>query len=116
MTTRYLICGGRDFADAMMMNKALRALILHPEEAVILNGGARGADGMAAEWGRERGCKIETLSAQWKRFGLSAGPIRNRAMLDAKPDVVIAFPGKTGTQNMVDQARARGVVVVQVVA
>lgn len=109
MTTRYLICGGRDFADYPAMDKALRALILHPEDAIIIHGDARGADRLAAQWGRANGAmRVEAYPADWDKYGKGAGPIRNRAMLDrGDPDVVIAFPGGRGTANMVIQARER---------
>ena len=115
MTTRYLICGGRDFADAALMEKALRALILHPEDAVIIHGDAKGADRMGAAWAGERGAQIDPYPANWTKHGTRAGPIRNRAMLDlGKPDVVIAFPGGKGTADMVRQARQRRVVTIVV--
>ena len=117
--TRYLICGGRDFADEALLDKALKALILHPEDAVIIHGAARGADRMAAAWGKDRGAQIEPYpitSEDWTRLGKAAGPIRNRQMLDiGKPDVVLAFPGGPGTANMVKQARARPELVVVVI-
>ena len=107
MTTRYLICGGRDFADPVMMSRALASLILHPKDAVVIHGDARGADRMAATWAENHGAKVEPYPADWVRHGKAAGPIRNRYMLmDGRPDVVIAFPGGPGTADMVKQARA----------
>lgn len=115
MTTRYLICGGRDFADKELLHKALRSLILHPTDAVIIHGAARGADQMAADWGYLRGAHVEPFPADWQRYGGAAGPLRNQAMLDVgKPDVVIAFPGGKGTADMVRRARNRKVVTIVV--
>jgi hypothetical protein len=113
MTTRYLICGGRDFADEALMAKALAALILHPEDARIIHGDARGADRMAAAWGKEHAAEVEAFPADWTKYGNAAGPLRNQAMLDVgKPDVVIAFPGGKGTADMVQRARKRHVVTI----
>lgn len=115
MTTRYLICGGRDFADQALMDKALRSLILHPEDAVIIHGDARGADRLGAAWGIVHGAQVEAYPADWDRYKNAAGPIRNQAMLDVgKPDVVIAFPGGKGTADMVRRARQRKVVTIVV--
>lgn len=116
MTTRYLICGGRDFEDYGLMEKALRALILHPREAVIIHGAARGADTLAGRWGQCNGvAEIIACPAHWKDHPKIAGPIRNVSMLaEHKPDVVIAFPGGRGTAHMVRIARAAGVVVIEV--
>lgn len=113
MTTRYLICGGRDFADQALMDKALRALILHPTDAVVIHGMARGADLMAAKWGMDHGAAIEGYPADWVAQPKAAGPIRNQMMLDkGKPDVVIAFPGGRGTADMVRRSRAAQVVTI----
>jgi predicted Rossmann-fold nucleotide-binding protein len=116
MTTRYLICGGRHFTDYDAVHRVLRALILHPERAVVIQGGGRGIDALAATWAKtNRVPEVITVRAQWEKFGSAAGPIRNRKMLEEqKPDVVIAFPGGPGTADMVRQARGAEVVVVEV--
>lgn len=42
----------------------------------------------------------------------AAGPIRNQHMLDiGKPDVVLAFPGGRGTEDMIRRAEKAGVPV-----
>jgi len=118
--TRYLICGGRNVQDYDMVDRALRALILHPERATVIHGAARGVDTLAATWAKaNRVPHVIAVPADWKTHGKAAGPIRNRQMLDEQhPDVVIAFvPGAgPGTANMVKQARAAGVVTVEVTA
>jgi hypothetical protein len=66
--------------------------------------------GMAA---KVLGFPIWEFPADWDTHGRSAGPLRNRKMLDTKPDLVIAFHGNLnaskGTKNMVHQARRNGV-------
>jgi hypothetical protein len=115
MTTRYLICGGRTFIDAAMMDSCLSNLILAPRNAVIIHGDAPGADKLAGQWGFAHGAIVEAYPADWAVHGKAAGAIRNRRMLDlGKPDVVIAFPGGPGTANMVRQAREKDVVVIEV--
>lgn len=54
------------------------------------------------------------VPANWDVFDRRAGPVRNSWMLDLKPDLVIAFPGGRGTQNMVEQAKKRGIKVMTV--
>src|SRR5215213_10210322 len=111
--TRYLICGGRDFNDAALVEKALNALILHPEDSVVIHGAARGADRLAGDWARRHDAAVIAIPADWDRFGKAAGPIRNSLMLtDQKPDVVIAFPGGDGTADMVAKARRARLVVI----
>lgn len=116
MTTRYLICGGRDYRDIVTFTNAMNALILHPRDAVIIHGAAPGADKMADHWGRQNGAQVIACPADWDTLGKAAGPIRNATMLkDHQPDVVIAFPGGPGTEDMVQRARKAKLVVVQVV-
>jgi len=45
-----------------------------------------------------------------------AGPERNAAMLGLGPDLVVAFPGGSGTAGMVRLAKAAGVEVIECLA
>jgi hypothetical protein len=52
------------------------------------------------------------VPAEWKKHGKRAGPLRNMRMLEEwKPDGVAAFPGGSGTADMIAQARNAGVKV-----
>jgi hypothetical protein len=86
-----------------------------PHLAVIVHGGAKGADSIAEEEAEKLGRDVEVYRADWKRHGRAAGPIRNQRMLDeSDPAAVFAFrcPGHSpGTDDMVRRARARGVQV-----
>jgi hypothetical protein len=82
---------------------------------VIIHGAASGADTLAKKWARGNRCPDEAYYADWKAHGRAAGPIRNRLMIEeGKPDLVIAFPGGRGTENMKKQARAAGIEVIEV--
>jgi hypothetical protein len=60
----------------------------------------------------ERGVWCEVYRAEWSTHGRSAGPRRNALMLDReRPVLVVAFPGGTGTRDMVRRARAAQVPV-----
>lgn len=79
---------------------------------VIISGKAKGADTVAIEWAVVNWCSWEEYPADWEQYGKAAGPIRNQRMLDeGKPDLVIAFPGGTGTADMVRRAKAAGIEV-----
>lgn len=111
---KVLVCGGRDFLDRQL---AYRTLDEHAAGAlIIIHGDARGADQLAGDWARLRGKVIVACPADWNTYGKGAGPIRNQQMLDKKPDVVVAFPGGHGTQDMVMRALRAGVRVVEVLA
>ena len=82
---------------------------------VIITGGASGADEVAQDWAIVNWCQFETYPVtpeEWARLGKKAGPLRNARMLaEGKPDLVLAFPGGTGTADMVSKAKAAGVPV-----
>ena len=108
---RVLVCGGRDFSDYAMMGRILARY--QDRIGVIIHGAARGADQLAWRWAVATGIPHEPFPADWNEHGKAAGPIRNQQMLDeGKPDLVIAFPGGKGTNDMVRRAIDSGVTVV----
>lgn len=80
---------------------------------VLIEGEAPGADTLSREYADRCKIPVEPYPAKWRLHGRKkAGPIRNGQMLvEGKPDLVVAFPGGTGTANMMRQARAAGVEV-----
>jgi len=110
---RVLVCGGRDFADANLLWQRLEyAQELHGKIAVIIHGGATGADSLAAEWANRERIKAICFNANWRKYGKRAGPLRNQRMIDeGKPDLVVALPGGRGTADMVGRAKNAGIGV-----
>lgn len=112
---KVLVCGGRDYSDRGMVYGVLDGMLHAHGTLVIVQGGAKGADALARKWAAENGCNTITYAATWDKYGKSAGPKRNQAMLDCeKPDVIVAFPGGTGTADMTSRARKAGVRIVQI--
>lgn len=107
---RAIVCGGRDFDDYVLGCGALFEFA----PSFVIEGGARGADRMAREWAIVTGTPFKTVPADWDKYGKRAGHLRNTEMLHYKPDVVIAMPGGRGTANMIAQAHAAGVRVIEV--
>lgn len=111
---RVLVCGGRNFQDVTLLEETLAQYIYGPEDTLIA-GKARGADTLAANYGRRQGAHVIEFPADWEQYGKSAGHIRNQQMLDeGKPDLVIAFRGGAGTKNMIERSLKAGVEVVVV--
>jgi len=112
---RILVCGGRNYDNYMSVFLVLKELSMESESLYIIDGGASGADEHARNFRIFNEYSGKTFRANWKKHGKVAGPIRNQQMLDeGKPDLVIAFPGGTGTSDMVRRARNAGVEVVEV--
>lgn len=112
---RVLVCGGRDYADWRALGDVLSAIHRERPIAAIIHGGRRGADMLAHRWAWAHAVERLVFHAEWERHGRSAGPIRNRRMLEeGRPDLVVAFSGGRGTADMVRRARAAGVPVREV--
>jgi len=124
-----LVCGGRDYDNATKVVETLLMLCdkkglwengehsHHCESKAtglrLITGEARGADTLARMWAHSGwGPQYQGYPANWKRDGMRAGPIRNQLMLDSeKVDLVIAFPGGSGTRDMVSRAQKAGIEV-----
>lgn len=116
MTYTLLVCGGRLYADEPRLFNALDRLV---EErgapSLVVAGGATGADDFAIRWAARRRLQRRVVPADWKTHGLAAGSLRNQKMLDLHaPDVVMAFPGGTGTADMVARATKAGIEVIEI--
>jgi YspA, cpYpsA-related SLOG family len=110
---KVLVCGGRNYANYLHVESVLDSI--HSEHRIthLIHGGANGADALASEWASKRGIQDVQCSANWRIHGITAGPRRNRRMLDLGPDLVVAFPGGAGTAHMVSIAKTVGVLVSQ---
>lgn len=105
-----IVCGGRNWRGRAAVWRVLSQI---QPTSVIEGGCPTGADKYAREWARDHSVGLLTVPAEWDKYGKAAGPLRNKRMLAEAPDVVIAFPGGRGTADMVRQARAAGVRVIE---
>lgn len=96
-----LVCGGRDYEDAMTVFTTLGTIHAKTPITCIVEGGARGADRLGRHWAEARYIPVKTHEANWQRWGKAAGLRRNEEMLRLnKIDLVVAFPGGAGTADM----------------
>lgn len=113
---KVLVCGSRALTPAGPVFAALDALGL-AEGDEIISGGAPGPDTHAFIWATEHrahlGVNCTVFRPNWKAYGKRAGILRNVAMLDQAPDLVLAFwDGKSrGTGHTITEARKRGIAV-----
>jgi hypothetical protein len=109
---KVIVCGGRDYQDFDRISKCLD--LLHKKHGItlLIEGGANGADAHGAIWATNNCIPRCTFHANWQQLGAKAGPVRNSEMIKfGKPDCVVAFPGGSGTKNMVSKARKFGAKV-----
>lgn len=105
-----LICGDRNWARVDVIRAYVETLL---RDTIIIEGNARGADKIAGAVAKELGMRVRVFPAEWDRYGKGAGPIRNKQMLDEKPDLVVAFHDdiehSIGTKNCITQAKKMGI-------
>jgi hypothetical protein len=81
----------------------------------VVSGHANGVDLIGEKWARLNKIPVKTFpvkKADWDKFGKAAGPIRNRRMAEYGEQLIaIQKGGSGGTQNMVEEAKKRGLPV-----
>lgn len=108
---RVLVTGGRDYIDELHVFRVLDALNAAGVDLVI-HGAARGADKLAENWAKARSVPFQAYPPDYQKYGSDAPKVRNQRMIDeGKPDVVVAFPGGSGTADMVGRAVRAGIPV-----
>lgn len=114
---RVLICGDRHDERGTLVFRYMKKIREHYgcENVTVLTGGATGVDRNAAFFAPVLGFNLVVRVAKWTKYGRRAGPIRNRVLLDLKPDMVIAFhrnlDKSKGTRDCVTEAKKRGIKV-----
>lgn len=121
-------------AESKKARAVLDALFERIGPFVLIHGGAKGADLIAGNWAFDKAGmpKPEEYRAAWndlsvpdavikehkhgpnagKKYDARAGIRRNQRMIDeGKPDLVVAFPGGTGTADMIERAERAGIPV-----
>lgn len=112
---RVLICGDRNWNNELRIRQTISLIPSHKDELTIIEGGARGADKIAAKVAQEMGIKFTEIPALWKEHGKRAGPERNSLMLALEPHLVIAFHNNIyaskGTADTIKKANMRRIRV-----
>jgi predicted Rossmann-fold nucleotide-binding protein len=108
---RVIVCGGRYYIDYKTLCIVLNEIHAESTITCVVYGGATGADKLAMCWAVSNGIQHESHPANWKEYGKSAGPRRNREMSSSGADLCVAFPGGRGTEDMIRCAKRAGIKV-----
>lgn len=115
---RVIVCGSRHWTDYRMIEEVVTSLATDNPGIIIVQGEAKGADRLAALACRNNGIACESFPADWDHKGKGAGIIRNKQMLDAGADLVVAFKDdfnhtmhRGGTENMIRIATSADVPI-----
>jgi hypothetical protein len=111
-----MVTGSRDWADRLTIDRALFAYWYEagrPSDILLIHGGARGADALAAECWTKQGFETRKYPADWEGLGKRAGIVRNLQMLDKEPEHVLAFikGNSPGATHAATAAERRGIPV-----
>ncbi len=111
-----MVTGSRNTCRALR-RQVFEALDLEDPDFLIVGCCPTGADKYARMWARQNGVLFRKHRADWRAFGLSAGPLRNTRMVDHAVEIgarVCAFPrGGRGTADCMRKAYAARLTVVE---
>lgn len=112
MIKRVVIAGCRDYNnynEAKIYIDYCLSNVQKENNIVIVSGCARGADAIGERYAKENGFKVEKYPADWKKYGRSAGPIRNKQMAESCDFVICFWDDKSkGTKSMIEYAKRCG--------
>lgn len=111
---KIIIAGGRNYQDYETVKRETTRFLSEQEweSAVVVSGGASGADALGERFAKEMGFPMERYPADWKQHGRAAGPIRNKQMAE-NADALLAFWDgvSRGTKSMIALATKHGLIV-----
>jgi hypothetical protein len=111
---RILVTGSRNWDDEHAIEKVLHNAFITAGsrmDTVLVHGGARGADTIAAALWSRQGLPTDEFPAQWNLYGKTAGYLRNREMVLSGPSACFAFirDNSPGTSSCIELARHFGI-------
>ena len=114
---RVIVAGSRCFNDYALLEQELDKLFKENDEFVgkeikIISGMAIGADALAIDYADKHKLTKILFPANWKRYPLVAGFLRNEDMLSVATHLVAFWDGEsTGTRHMIEIAKGKGIPV-----
>ena len=109
MIKRIVVAGCRNYNDYDNAKSYIDMCIKNIKEKytlIFLSGGCKGADMLGERYAKENGFNIERYTADWQKYGKSAGPRRNIQMAKACDYVICFWDGKSrGNASMISCAK-----------
>lgn len=112
---KVLVCGGRKYSNMSRIFCTLNAIHAIRPILEVIEGGATGADSIAGNWAKMYGEKLTVVLPDYRKHDPKVAPlIRNSQMAELNPDLLIAFPGGSGTADMIKKAKARHIPILEI--
>lgn len=107
---KVIIAGGRTHTQYATVLQAVQESGF--KITLIIEGGCSGTDRLARQYADKNSIPYRTLEANWKQYGLNAGPIRNRQMVREADALIALWDGASrGTGNCIKEAQKKGIKV-----
>lgn len=128
---KVIIAGSRHIKDERLVIDAIKRCPWLHEMTEEVSGCAPGVDTIAANWARGEGYTVKEMPADWDNlkakgavirrnkqtgrwYNAAAGPERNERMAQYADALILIWNGRSpGSQDMLDAARERGLVIWQ---
>ena len=112
---KVVIAGSRGFSNYKLLKETCDKYLREKKKThniVIISGHARGADSFGEKYASDEDLDLEIYPADWKKYGKSAGFMRNEQMADIADAVIAFWNGEShGTKHMIDIAEEKGLNV-----
>jgi len=103
---KVIIAGSSSIFDPAVLEQAIEASGFHI--TTVISGRCQGVDILGERWAERMRIPVLPFPANWRRYGRSAGPIRNLEMAKQADAVLVVWDGQSpGAKNMQDIARDR---------
>jgi len=112
---KVIIAGSRGFSNYKLLKETCDKYLREKKKThnvVVISGHARGADTLGEKYASDEDLDLEIYPADWKKYGKSAGFMRNEQMADISDAVIAFWNGEShGTKHMIDIAEEKGLNV-----
>ena len=112
---KVVIAGSRGFSNYKLLKETCDKYLREKKKThnvVVISGHARGADSLGEKYASDEDLDLEIYPADWKKYGKSAGFMRNEQMADIADAVIAFWNGEShGTKHMIDIAEEKGLNV-----
>lgn len=109
---KLIVAGGRDFADADLLARVLIGLadVEYADfDVSIVSGMAKGADALGYKFAHTHEVTCYAFHANWKKYGNSAGYVRNDEMAKFSDGLLAFWDGIShGTKHMIERMKTLG--------
>lgn len=121
---RVIIAGGQNFNDYDLLRMKVNyyTFMMEPGSIEIVSGKQMtvdkdtgecyGADYFGERYADHHGIPVKEFPANWKKYGKSGGPIRNKEMAAYGTHLIAFWDGQSsGTRNMIEEAKKARIAV-----